>query len=81
MNTDKIKIINDLKKKYDFIIAETIQKLSDVFIRSCGHLEVAISNLEVAQLCDLRKEIEDCREQVHAWIVKSGALRWMDHRH
>jgi len=62
-------------------LAETIQKLSDVFIRSCEHLEVAISNLEVAQLCDLRKEIEDCREQVHAWIVKSGALRWMDHRH
>lgn len=61
-------------------LAETIQKLADSFIRSCEHLEVAIGNLKVAQLCDLNKEIDDCRDSAHKWRVKSGALRWKDHR-
>ena len=62
-------------------LAETIQKLADSFIRSCEHLEVAIGNLKVAQLCDLNKEIDDCRDSAHKWRVKSGALRWLDRKH
>lgn len=62
-------------------LAETIQKLADSFIRSCEHLEVAIGNLKVAQLCDLNKEIDDCRNSAHKWRVKSGALRWLDRKH
>ena len=61
-------------------LAETIQKLADSFIRSCEHLEVAIGNLKVAQLCDLNKEIDNCVDSAHEWRVKSGALRWLDHR-
>lgn len=62
-------------------LAEAIQKLADSFIRSCEHLEVAIGNLKVAQLCDLNKEIDDCRNCAHKWRVKSGALRWLDRKH
>lgn len=61
-------------------LARTIQKLSDAFIQSSSHLDVAIGNLEVAQLCNLNEEIEDCQDEVHAWIARSGATRWLDHR-
>lgn len=61
-------------------LAETIQKLADAFIQSCSHLDVAIGNLKVAQLCDMNEEIEDCQDYVHAWIGRSGASRWLDHR-
>ena len=61
-------------------LAGTIQKLSDAFIQSCSYLDVAIGNLKVAQLCNLNEEIEDCQEQIHAWIARSGATRWLDHR-
>lgn len=45
MNTDKIKIINDLKKKYDFIIAETKEAV------------MRAGNLYVANYANLIKEI------------------------
>ena len=41
MNTDKIKIINDLKKKYDFIIAETkeaVMRAGDLYMANYANL-------------------------------------------
>lgn len=41
MNTDKIKIINDLKKKYDFIIAETreaVTRAGDLYAANYSNL-------------------------------------------
>ena len=61
-------------------LAETIQKLSDAFIQASSHLDVSVGNLKVAQLCNLNEEIEDCQDKVHAWIARSGATRWLDHR-
>lgn len=72
LNTYKFECTRDL--------AGIIQKLADSFIQSCSHLDVNIGNLKVAQLCNLNEEIEDCQEQVHAWIARSGASRWLDHR-
>lgn len=73
--------LNTYKFESTHALAETIQKLADSFIRSCEHLETAIGNLKVAQLCNLNKEIDACLDSAHKWRVKSGALRWLDHRH
>lgn len=62
-------------------LAETIQKLADSFIRSCEHLETSINNLETTQICCMHKAIAECVDSAHEWRVKSGALRWLDHRH
>lgn len=72
--------LDDYKFSSTRELAETIQKLTDSFIRSCEHLEVAIGNMKVAQLCDLNKEIDSCIECAHKWREKSGVLRCMKNR-
>lgn len=62
-------------------LAETIHKLADTFVQSCEHLETSINNLEATQICCMHEAIAECVDSAHKWRVKSGALRWLDHRH
>ena len=62
-------------------LAETIHKLADTFVQSCAHLETSINNLEATQICCMHAAIAECVDSAHKWRVKSGALRWLDHRH